>query len=101
MSLTKSQQRAVDAFDVEIQSMLTRIRDLPPGATLDVYMTPARLLYSRQHLGAKRVGDCPYNRHVPRGDFWDDCQALAREQGWDIRPVRPETSRACAFGAQP
>jgi len=88
MSLTRSQQRAVHAFDVEIQTMLSRIRRMPLGATLEVYMTPARLLYSRQHPGAKQVGDCPYNRDVPRADFWDDCHTLAREQGWDVRPVR-------------
>ena len=86
MSLTKSQQRAVDAFDVEIDRMFERVRDLPPGVTTEVYMTPTRLLYSRQHLGAKYVGT--YNRRVPREDFWDDCKALAVEQGWDIRPVR-------------
>ena len=86
MSLTKSQQRAVDAFYVEIQTMLVRLRGMTPGTKAEVYMTPTRLLYSRQHPGAKHVGT--YNRRVPREDFWDDCQTLAAEQGWDIRPVR-------------
>jgi hypothetical protein len=83
--ITKSQQRAIDAFDVEIQTMLVRLRNLAPGATLDVYMTPLRVLYSRQHLGAKLVGT--YNARVPRTDFWDDCHALTLEHGWDIRPA--------------
>lgn len=87
--ITKSQQRAIDAFDVEIQTMLVRLRNLAPGATLDVYMTPLRVLYSRQHLGAKLVGT--YNAGVPRRYFWDDCNALAREHGWDIRPVSHPT----------
>ena len=88
MSLTKSQQRAVDAFDVEIQSMLASLRRLPEGRTVEVWMAPTRLLYRSQEPGTKQVGDCPYNRDVPRADFWDDCHTLAREQGWDVRPVR-------------
>lgn len=86
MSLTKSQQRAVDAFDVEIQTMLASLRKLPEGRTVEVWMAPTRLLYRSQEMGAKSVG--LYNADVPRADFWDDCQALAAEQGWDIRPVR-------------
>ena len=86
MSLTRSQQRAVHAFDVEIQTMLASLRKLPEGRTVEVYMAPTRLLYSRQHPGAKHVGT--YNRRVPREDFWDDCHTLAREEGWDIRPAR-------------
>jgi len=88
MSLTKSQQRAVDAFDVEIQTMLESLRRMPDGRTVEVYMAPTRLLYRSQEPGTKQVGDCPYNRDVPRADFWDDCHTLAREQGWDVRPVR-------------
>ena len=87
--ITASQQRALDAFDVEIQTMLVRLRNLPPGVTADVYMTPSRLLWRSQEKGAKHVGT--YNAKVPRCDFWDDCHELAREQGWDVRPV----SRAC------
>ena len=86
MSLTKSQQRAVDAFDVEIQTMREALRRMPEGRTAEVWMTPASLLYRSQEAGARHVGT--YNRHVTPENFWDDCQALAREQGWDIRPVR-------------
>jgi len=86
MSLTKSQQRAVDAFDVEIQSMLESLRRMPDGRTVEVYMAPTRLLYRSQEPGTKWVGN--YNCDVPRADFWDDCHTLAREQGWDIRPAR-------------
>ena len=86
MSLTKSQQRAVDAFDVEIQSMLESLRRMPDGRTVEVYMAPTRLLYRSQEPGTKWVGN--YNCDVPRADFWDDCHTLAREQGWDVRPVR-------------
>ena len=88
MSLTRSQQRAVDAFDVEIQTMLESLRRMPEGKAVHVWMSPARLLYRSQEPGAKLVNDFPYNCNVPRADFWDDCQALAAEQGWDIRPVR-------------
>lgn len=80
MTLTKSQKRGLDAFDVEIQTMLVRLRNLPPGVTAEVYMTPMRLLHVRQQPGAKQVGT--YNARVPRADFWDDCRVLASEQGW-------------------
>lgn len=86
------------AFDVEIQTMLVRLRNLPPHATLDVYMTPARTLYSRQHLGAKIVGT--YGRKVSRADFWEDCHWLAERNGWSVKPEIPADSRACAFDPQ-
>ena len=66
--------------------MLESLRRMPDGRTVEVYMAPTRLLYRSQELGTKWVGN--YNRDVPRADFWDDCQTLAAEQGWDIRPVR-------------
>jgi len=82
--ITKSQQRALDAFEVEIQTMLVRLRGLPPGVTSDVYLAPTGLLYRSQEKGAHYVGT--YNARVPRADFWDDCHAEAEEQGWNVRP---------------
>lgn len=69
--ITRSQERAVTAFEVEVETLWVRLTRLRPGKAVDVWLTPNWALAARPHPMSTKVGT--YTCAVTLQHLRDDC----------------------------
>lgn len=70
-TMTRSQERSVTAFEVEVEVLWVKLTQLRPGKSAEVWLTPNWCLALRYHPMSAEVGT--YNREATLIDFREDC----------------------------
>lgn len=69
--MTKSQERALTAFEVEIETLWVKLTRLRPGKAVEVWLTPNWVLATRYHPMSEQVGT--YDHEATLMGLREDC----------------------------
>lgn len=102
-TMTRSQERAVMAFEVEVETLFVKLTKLRPGKTTEVWLTPNWILACRYHPMSLQVG--VYSRDVTLAALSEDAHwtlgQAKRGARASVSFANETPSRACAFQEQP